>query len=191
MTDQNVIGSLRWDLSFFDGIGGASEALRRINNNVLLTLNWDMDTDCTQFVTQKFSSVPTGDLAKSDIEQVAQRIDVAVQERQYVMVITAGPPCPDFSRIRETPKGTDGNSGWLFQHMLEAPVGGRTSTSQTLSRHSHRDGLRERRTASIGPGEPPRADHPTGYGSDRLGRIRFGSHASQTTLVDHDTLGPH
>ena len=119
MTDQNVIGSLRWDLSFFDGIGGASEALRRINNNVLLTLNWDMDTDCTQFVTQKFSSVPMGDVAKSDIEQVAQRIDVAVQGRQYVMVITAGPPCPDFSRIRETPKGTDGNSGWLFQHMLE------------------------------------------------------------------------
>ena len=59
-----------------------------------------------------------GDVAKFDIEQVAQHIDATVQGRQYVMVITAGPPCPDFSSIRENPKNTDGNSGWLFKHML-------------------------------------------------------------------------
>ena len=35
------------------------------------------------------------------------------------MVITAGPPCPDFSRLRTSAKGTDGDSGRLFQHMLD------------------------------------------------------------------------
>ena len=128
MTDQRdrvttlcheIVGALPLvHLTFFDGIGIASEALRRINDNVLLTLSWEIDTHCIQFLSQKFSSVPKGDVAKFDIEQVAQHIDATVQGRQYVMVITAGPPCPDFSSIRENPKGTDGNSGWLFKHML-------------------------------------------------------------------------
>ena len=113
MTDQRdrvttlcheIVGALPLvHLSFFDGIGVASEALRRINDNVLLTLSWEIDTDCIQFVTQRFSSVPMGDVAKFDIEQVAQHIEAKVQDQQYVMVITAGPPCPDFSNIRENP----------------------------------------------------------------------------------------
>ena len=105
-------------LNFFDDIGIAYEVLRRINDNILLTLSWEIDTDYIQFVTQKFSSVPIRDVANFDIEQVAQHIDSTVQGRQYVMVITACPPYPDFSSIRENPRGTDGNSGWLFKHTL-------------------------------------------------------------------------
>ena len=48
----------------------------------------------------------------------------------------AGPPCPDFSSIRDNPKGTEGTSGWLFKHML-GYAGDRTPTSQTLPEHPH------------------------------------------------------
>ena len=79
-------------LNFFDDIGIAYEVLRRINDNILLTLSWEIDTDYIQFVTQKFSSVPIRDVANFDIEQVAQHIDSTDQGRQYAMVITACPP---------------------------------------------------------------------------------------------------
>eukprot|EP00439_Symbiodinium_sp_Y106_P033998 s1782_g4.t1 len=116
---QELVGALPLvHLSFSDGIGVASEALRRINNNVLFTLSWKIDPACIQFVTQTFSSVPMRDVAEFDSECVVQHIEAKLQGQQYVMVITAGPPCPDFSSIRDNPKGTDGTSGWLFKHML-------------------------------------------------------------------------
>ena len=59
-----------------------------------------------------------GDVAEFDIECVVQHIGAKLQGQQYVMVITAGPPCPDFSSIRDNPRGTEGTSGWLFKHML-------------------------------------------------------------------------
>ena len=40
-------------------------------------------------------------------------------KQEFIVLITAGPPCPDFSRIRKSPKGADGESGWLFQHMID------------------------------------------------------------------------
>ena len=116
---QELVGALPLvHLSFFDGIGVAWEALRRINNNVLLTLSWEIDPACIQFVTQTFSSVPMGDVAEFEIECVVQHIEAKLQGQQYVMVIAAGPPCPDFSSIHDNPKGTEGTSGWLFKHML-------------------------------------------------------------------------
>ena len=95
-----------------------AQLTERINNNVLLTLSCEIDPACIQFVTQQFSSVPMGDVAEFDIECVVQHIEATLQGQQYVMVITAGPPCPDFSSIRDNPKGTEGASGWLFKHML-------------------------------------------------------------------------
>ena len=49
-------------LSYFDGIGIASEALRRINDNVLLTLSWEVNPGCIDFTTQHFHLAPTGDI---------------------------------------------------------------------------------------------------------------------------------
>ena len=71
-------------LSFFDGIGVAWEALRRINNNVLLTLSWEIDPACIQFVTQTFSSVPMGDVAEFDIECVVQHIEAKLQRQDHL-----------------------------------------------------------------------------------------------------------
>ena len=95
-----------------------AQLTERINNNVLLTLSCEIDPACIQFVTQQFSSVPMGDVAEFDIECVVQHVEATLQGQQYVMVITAGPPCLDFSSIRDNPKGTEGASGWLFKHML-------------------------------------------------------------------------
>ena len=106
-------------LSFFDGIGVASEALRRISDNVLVTLSWEIDEDCAKFVEEKFGSIPMGDASHFRVDDVFQLVQQHTAHRQCIVLITAGPPCPDFSTIRQDPPGVDGDSGWLLQHMIE------------------------------------------------------------------------
>ena len=106
-------------LSFFDGIGIASEALRRISDNVLVTLSWETDEDCARFVEEKFGSIPMGDALHFQVDDVFHLVQQHTSHRQFIVLITAGPPCPDFSTIRQDPPGLGGESGWLLQHMLE------------------------------------------------------------------------
>ena len=106
-------------LSFFDGIGVASEALRRISTNVLLTLSWETNEACAAFTHERFGSIQMGDIANVDIDKTASYIDQRLGQQEFIVLITAGPPCPDFSRIRKSPEGVDGASGWLFQHMID------------------------------------------------------------------------
>ena len=106
-------------LSFFDGIGVSSEALRRISDNVLLTLSWETNTACADFTHERFGSIKMGDIMHIDIDKTVSYVEQRMGKQEFIVLITAGPPCPDFSRIRKSPKGTDGDSGWLFQHMID------------------------------------------------------------------------
>ncbi|OLP93918.1 hypothetical protein AK812_SmicGene24117 [Symbiodinium microadriaticum] len=106
-------------LSFFDGIGVASEALRRISDNVLLTMSWETNTACADFTHERFGSIQMGDVADIDIDKIAAYIDQQLGQQQFILLITAGPPCPDFSRMKKSPKGADGDSGWMFKHMID------------------------------------------------------------------------
>ena len=56
-------------LSFFDGIGVSSEALRRISNTVLLTLSWEMNAACADFTHERFGSIKMGDVTDIDIDK--------------------------------------------------------------------------------------------------------------------------
>ena len=127
---QELVGALPLvHLSFFDGIGVASEALRRINNNVLLTLSWLGDRSRVHPVRDP--DILFG--AHGRRRRVRHRMRSTAHRGK---ASAAGPPCPDFSSIRDNPKGTEGTSGWLFKHML-GYAGDRTPTSQTLPEHPH------------------------------------------------------
>ena len=89
---------LRWHRDCFGG------PLRRINDNVLLTLSWEVNPGCIDFTSRHF-------LANIDILDVQRRIEDATQA-------AAGPPCPDFSQLRAAPPGIEGATGWLFQRTL-------------------------------------------------------------------------
>ena len=106
-------------LSFFDGIGVSSEALRRISDNVLLTLSWETNKSCADFTHKRFGSIQMGDIMHIDIDKTVAYVEEQMGKQEFIVLITAGPPCPDFSRIRKSPKGADGESGWLFQHMID------------------------------------------------------------------------
>ena len=108
-------------LSFFDGIGVSSEALRRISTNVSLTLSWETNAACADFTHERFGSIKMGDVTDIDIDKTVSyiEIDQRLGQQEFIVLITAGPPCPDFSRIKKSPKGAAGESGWLFQHMID------------------------------------------------------------------------
>ena len=106
-------------LSFFDGIGVSSEALRRISDNVLLTLSWETNKSCADFTHKRFGSIQMGDVSHIDIDKTVAYVEEQMGKQEFIVLVTAGPPCPDFSRIRKSPKGADGESGWLFQHMID------------------------------------------------------------------------
>ena len=139
-------------LSFFDGIGVSSEALRRISTNVLLTLSWEKNAACADFTHERFGSIKMDDVTDIDIDKTVSYIDQRLGQQEFIVLITAGPPCPDFSRLKKSPKGVDGESGWLFQHMIDVeyklrlkfkgrPV--ETVIENVLPHHSLRDQLLE------------------------------------------------
>ena len=107
---------------------------------------------CADFTHERFGSIKMGDVMHIDIDKTVSYIDQRMGQQEFIVLITAGPPCPDFSRIRKSPKGTDGESGWLFQHMIEVeyklrlkfkgrPV--ETVIENVLPHHSLRDHLLE------------------------------------------------
>ncbi|CAE7839270.1 unnamed protein product, partial [Symbiodinium microadriaticum] len=150
---KSVVGHLPVvHLSFFDGIGVSSEALRRISTNVLLTLSWENNEACADFTHERFGSIQMGDVTNIDIDQTVAYIDQRLGQQDFIVLITAGPPCPDFSRLKKSPKGVDGETGWLFQHMIDVeyklrlkfkgrPV--ETVIENVLPHHSLRDQLLE------------------------------------------------
>ena len=93
--------------------------LRRISDNVLLTLAWETNAACAAFTHERFGSIKMGDVTQIDIDETVSYIDQRVGQQEFIVLITAGPPCPDFSQIRKSPKGAAGESGWLFEHMID------------------------------------------------------------------------
>ncbi|CAE7250058.1 unnamed protein product, partial [Symbiodinium sp. CCMP2456] len=116
---RDDIDSLREQIDFDRVPSIASEALRQLCDNVLLTLSWEIDQDCANFAHDKFGSVPMGDVSHFQVDEVYDLIQKNVARPQFILLVPAGPPCPDFSTMRQDPPGCEGSSGWLFQHMLE------------------------------------------------------------------------
>ena len=93
-------------LSFFDGIGAASQALRYLGANVVFTLSWETDEHCQKLLHQHFQSIQHGDVSSLSRQQLNDLIRHAAHGHDdLIILITTGPPCVDFSRLRTAPPG--------------------------------------------------------------------------------------
>ena len=109
-------------LSFFDGIGAASLAFLHLGLGIqpVLTMSWEIDTECIAVLDEHFAPMHMGDITTFNIETFVESImDNVDQDKPIMVVATGGPPCPDFSSIKQQPKGSAGATGHLFQHTVD------------------------------------------------------------------------
>ena len=79
-------------LSFFDGIGAASLALRQLGVSPILTLT---DPECIHIFDEHFGPKHMGDIQSFDIHKVVDTIvSVTDSSKAIRILVTAGPPCP-------------------------------------------------------------------------------------------------
>ena len=107
-------------ISFFDGIGAASQALKFLGAQVIFTMSWETNTDCQAILHQHHQPIQHGDITTLDRDTINLLIQPIVQDNpDIIILITTGPPCVDFSRLRHQPPGTDGDQGSLLQRQVE------------------------------------------------------------------------
>ena len=104
-------------LSFFDGMGSAAHALQRLKVRVRALIAWETDP-CAVLVSKRLFRglrFDRGDIEGDSAEDLASMIRAMHQERPSIFMICAGPPCPDYSRIRPAAEGRTGSTGRLFE----------------------------------------------------------------------------
>ena len=111
-------------LSFFDGIGAASVALQYLGANIVFTLSWETNPQCQALLQHHFQSIQHGDVSILTRPQLNEIIRHAAQGTEdLIILITAGPPCVDFSRLRNHPPGMQGEQGNLLSRQTEIILG--------------------------------------------------------------------
>ena len=108
-------------LSFFDGVGSAALALRSLDVRLRATLEWEIDQTATAVSTQacRCLRMKRGDLTADDPAKVATILQDFLKEKQSLILVTAGPPCPDYSKLNASAQGRTGTSGQLFVQFTE------------------------------------------------------------------------
>ena len=102
-------------LSFFDGIGAAPAILEHTHGKPLAAFAWEIDEACIKLTKDRLPWLRhRGDLTSDDPAAVAAAVKKADPEGKALIVVTAAPPCQDFSRIGQSP-GHAGQRGALFR----------------------------------------------------------------------------
>eukprot|EP00438_Fugacium_kawagutii_P014457 Skav223504 [mRNA] locus=scaffold1160:147994:152414:- [translate_table: standard] len=109
-------------LSFFDGIGAARVAMEPILKRHDLEIHyiaWEYDQVCCNITKKHYPEViHRGD--KDSPEKVAELINSIDPSGECSLVATAGPPCPDFSRIKgDQGAGKEGPEGQKFGQWIQ------------------------------------------------------------------------
>ena len=105
-------------LAAFDGIATAATILRWAGVHLSMYVAWDTDADATAVAKAHHQDIQCrGDLFADDPATVRAMIQRAGPEA--AVLIAAGPPCPDFSRIRHAPPGHQGTEGSKFTKFIK------------------------------------------------------------------------
>eukprot|EP00438_Fugacium_kawagutii_P022680 Skav224904 [mRNA] locus=scaffold1112:436912:441234:- [translate_table: standard] len=125
-------------LSVFDGIGCARVALDQLKDKLPLKIHyfaWEIDEQCTELTSRHFDVHHRGDFRDDNLDDLIQRLDELDPHQSTPVLLTAGPPCPDYSRILgDNGQGRAGQEGikseqfctWqrdLCQRLQPRPVG--------------------------------------------------------------------
>ena len=169
-------------LSFFDGIGAASLALRALDIHPVLTISWETDPECIHIIEEHCQPIHMGDINDFDIEKLIDTLlDNLDPDVPITILITGGPPCPDFSGIRANPNSTAGATGHLFQKFVQIIQQPPTDTCP----RAHR----EHRTSHQRTTRHCRPIRTTWHRPHHRGRRGRRHYPSQTTLVVVSNVG--
>ena len=75
---------------------------------------WEIEADCCRLTTNAHGAQHRGDFTKDDLGALTDTITQLDPQAQAIIVFSAGPPCPDYSRITEGP-GREGTEGIKFE----------------------------------------------------------------------------
>ncbi len=108
-------------LSVFDGLGTAAIALQEAGANIVLYIGWDTSEACMKVTNVQFPNiVHRGDFTADDVAQIVQLVHDFDPTGMIRVFLCAGPPCPDWSRIRGADaQGDAGTTGHLFGKYCE------------------------------------------------------------------------
>ncbi len=87
----------------FDGIGTGRLALSQLLNatEVIAFFAWEKDKDCMDLVSHHFPDTwHRQDFTLGDPAQFAKDLMAWFGDEDFIILIAAGPPCPDYSRIK-------------------------------------------------------------------------------------------
>ena len=115
-------------LSWLDGIGTAAHELHTLGARVVHHVAWEVDSDCRASLGRHW---PQADLRGSfyddEFEVIVRHISVGLAKaaaaggsEPALVLATAGPPCPDFSRVRGAgAAGRKGKEGRKFADFID------------------------------------------------------------------------
>ena len=105
-------------LSFFDGIGTAALIFKQVcdekswRGHMLL---WESDEDLAAVTAEHFPAAEQrGDLDSDCAADILARLEQIDPEHAATIIIAAGPPCHEYSRIRASAPGVNGEEGSKF-----------------------------------------------------------------------------
>lgn len=107
-------------LSFFDGIGSAALCLQRIGVQPVLHVSWETDEDCRKVISHHFPEAHLRhDVCSDNVADIIKLINECDPDQTAEILMASGPPCPDFSIIREKAPGRSGPEGQKFDRYCE------------------------------------------------------------------------
>ena len=75
-------------------------------------LAWEIDPDLVAFSSKQFPNMEhRGDIDSDEPSAVVERLRQLDPACKATVIIAAGPPCPDHSRIRSDAPGSQGSEG--------------------------------------------------------------------------------
>ena len=105
-------------LSFFDGLGSAAlilDSLCKETNKTWRAITWEVDRKLVNLVQEHFPHVDNrGDVDDDNVDDILKAIEEIDPTHEAHVIITGGPPCHDYSRLRAAAPGKDGPEGSKF-----------------------------------------------------------------------------
>ena len=102
-------------LSFFDGIGVAALAAQD-HRKVAHLFTWEVDEAAQAVCDAQFGQIAShrGAIQDDSAEAIVAEINRLDPHAVHTILVTGGPPCPDFSRVNDDAAGRAGGTGRLF-----------------------------------------------------------------------------
>ena len=110
-------------LSFFDGVASAALLCQQICSErswKWQAVLWESNPELRQLASKKFpSAILKEDVDEETPEKIIDFLEQIDPGSKALVIIAAGPPCPDYSRVRENAPGTAGPEGSKFVRFAE------------------------------------------------------------------------